>query len=239
MKLYTYRAGRGAPVVCVHGIGVTSSYFEPLARALATDRRVLVPDLPGWGRSPRPARALDVGELALALLSFLDEEGLERAPIVANSLGCQIAVELAIRAPERVDALVLIGPTVDPYSRPFHRFAAGFLRDVVREPPSLWLLIVRDYLWMGPRRFARTSRAAWRHRIETRLPLVAAPTLVVRGAHDGLVSQRWCEEAAALLRRGSLTVVDGAHAVHYVAPRAVSRVVLRFLEEREHHLEEG
>jgi pimeloyl-ACP methyl ester carboxylesterase len=60
----------------------------------------------------------------------------------------------------------------------------------------------------------------------------------VRGSRDGFVTQRWCEEAAALLPRGALAVVDGAHAVHYSAPREVSRLVLAFLEEVEHDAHE-
>jgi 2-hydroxy-6-oxonona-2,4-dienedioate hydrolase len=233
-ELYAFRCGGGEPVVCVHGIGVTSTYFRPLARELAAaGRRVLVPDLPGWGRSPRPRRAFGVEELADALLAFMADEGVERAPLVANSFGCQVAVEAALRAPERVPALVLVGPTVDPYLRPLARTLLGFLVDSVREPPPLLLLIARDYLWMGIPRFVRTARAAWAHRIEERLPLVRVPVLVVRGARDGFVSQRWSEDAAKLVPRGRLAIVAGeAHACHYSAPRAVARLVLEELEQR-------
>jgi pimeloyl-ACP methyl ester carboxylesterase len=219
-------------VVCVHGIGVTGTYFRPFARAL--ERPVLVPTLPGWGGAPRPAHPLDLHELADELVALLDRHELERAPFVANSLGCQIVTELAIRAPERVSALVLVGPTVDPHTRPLAKFVPLFLADTPREPLSLWFLIVRDYLRMGPRSFYRTAQFAWRHRIEERLPHVRVPTLVIRGSRDGFVTQRWCEEAAALLPHGELAIVDGGHAVHYSAPRAVARVVLGFLDEVEH-----
>jgi 2-hydroxy-6-oxonona-2,4-dienedioate hydrolase len=190
-----------------------------------------VPTLPGWGGAPRPERALDLDELADELVALLDRHGLEHAAFVANSFGCQVVTELAIRAPQRVSALVLIGPTIDPHTRPLARFVSMFLADTLREPVSLWFLIVRDYLRMGVRRFVRTGRFAWRHRVEQRLPLVEAPTLVVRGAHDGFVTQRWCEEAVALMPRAELAVVEGAHAVHYSAPREVARLVDRFLEK--------
>ena len=234
MSLASYRTGAGPPIVCVHGLGVTGAYFRPLAGELAAaGRTVVVPDLPGWGRSPKPARALAVGELADALLEFLSAEGIERAPLVANSLGCQVAVEAALRAPERVTALVLIGPTVDPHLRPLPRLLAGFAVDCIREPPSLWWLIARDYLRMGVPRLLRTARLALRHRIEQRLPLVRVSALVIRGARDGFVSQRWCEEAARLLPHGRLEVVSGeAHACHYSAPRVVASLVLEELDER-------
>jgi len=223
-------------VVCVHGIGVTGAYFRPFARVLG--RPALVPTLPGWGGVARPDHVLDLDELADELVRRLDRHGLERAPFVANSMGCQIVAELVIRAPERVSALVLVGPTVDPHLRPFARFLPRFLLDARYEPASLLAIIVRDYLFMGPRTFLGTARHAWRHRMEERLPLVHAPTLVVRGARDAFVSQRWCEEAAELLPHGQLAVLDGAHAVHYSAPRELSRLVERFLEEVEHDAHE-
>jgi 2-hydroxy-6-oxonona-2,4-dienedioate hydrolase len=240
LTLYAYRAGAGAPVVCVHGIGVTSRYFEPLADVLAADRRVLVPDLPGWGRSPRPPHTLNLQELADALAGFLDAEGLTRVPLVANSLGCQIAVELAVRHPERVSALVLVGPTVDPGLRTFALQARSFLLDSIREPVSLWWIIARDYARMGPLRFARTAHFALRQRMEDLLPRVEAPTLVVRGEHDRFVSQAWSERATELLPRGSLAIVHGeAHAAHYSAPVRVAGLVRSFLEEVEERADEG
>src|SRR3954471_4860320 len=99
--------GAGATVVLVHGLAVSSRYFVPLAEQLVRTRRVLAPDLPGYGRSGSPRRALGIEELANALTEWLDLAELERAPLVGNSLGCQIAVDLAARRPGRVDSLVL------------------------------------------------------------------------------------------------------------------------------------
>jgi 2-hydroxy-6-oxonona-2,4-dienedioate hydrolase len=224
----------------VHGIGVSSRYFEPLADALAHDYRVFVPDLPGWGRSPKPARALSLVELADALLEFMDREGLTRVSLVTNSLGSQIAVELALRHPDRVGALVLVGPTVDPQWRAALLQTRSFVLDSVREPVSLWWIIATDYARMGLLRFARTARHALRQPIEELLPQVAVPTLIVRGEHDAFSSQAWCERAADLLPRGSLAVVEGAaHAAQYSHPTRVAGLVRSFLEEVEDGLHEG
>jgi pimeloyl-ACP methyl ester carboxylesterase len=215
-------------VVLLHGLGVTGAYFEPLARELRRrGHDVDVPNLPGWGLGAKPERALDLVELGDAL------EPLLPAPIVANSMGCQVAVELALRRPELVPSLVLIGPTIDPHLRPLARLLAAFAFDCVREPPSLWWIVARDYVAMGPRRFVQTARFAYAHRIEERLPQVQQPTLVVRGGRDGFVSQPWSEEAAALLPRGRLvTVAAEPHAVHYTAPVVVAQEVEQHLHER-------
>ena len=217
-------------VVLVHGIGVTRRYLEPTAEALAPRFRVYAPDLPGWGRSDRPPRTLTIPELADALAAWLDVVGIEAPALVANSMGCQIVVDLAARMRERASRLVLVGPTVDPRARTMRRQAARLALDSLREPPSLLPLIAVDYLRFGPRRFLATSRHALRDAVEQKLPLVEAPALVVRGTRDAIVSQEWAEEAARLLPRGELATVPGrAHAVNYNAPLALATLVREFL----------
>src|SRR5581483_11388064 len=108
----------GAPtVVLVHGLGASSSYMAPLARSLAPHCRVLAPDLPGFGKSDHPPHVLDVPQLADALIDWMAAVGLPRAALVGNSMGCQIAVDAAVRYPERVERLVLQGVTIDPAAR--------------------------------------------------------------------------------------------------------------------------
>ena len=222
------------PVVLVHGLLVSSRYMVPLARRLAPDFHVYVPDLPGWGRSFKPRRTLNVPELAEALGWWMDAAGLGRAALVANSFGCQIAAEFAARQPERVERLVLLGPTVDPRARSLVKTAARWLLNVPLEPPSLDLVVLRDLLDMGIPRTWRTIRIMLEDRIEEKLPRVQAPTLVVRGGRDTTVPQRWAVEATRLLPRGRLAVIPGApHTLNYNSPRRVARLVRAFLAERE------
>ena len=221
----------GAPVVVfVHGIGVTGRYLEPTMQALAAHLLVYAPNLPGWGRSETPPRALTIPELARTLAAWLDEVGIDAPTLVANSMGCQVVVDLAARVHGRASRLVLVGPTVEPGARTLPRQAARLVLDSLREPPSLLPLIAADYLRFGPRRFLATSRHALRDRIEEKLPLVEAPTLVVRGTRDALVSQEWAEQAARLLPVGELANVPGrAHAVNYNAPLALAALVREFV----------
>ena len=213
----------------LHGLGVSSRYFVPLARILADRHRVVAVDLPGWDGSDRPDAVLDIPGLAGELAAWLDTEGLERPRIVANSLGCQVTVELAAREPERFERIVLIGPTVDPRYRTAIHHAPRFFVDAMREPPTLLPIIVRDYLRFGLRRFVATAGAALRDRPEDKLPRITAPTLVIKGERDAFVSTDWAEEIVELLPRGELAVVPRApHATHYAAPRSVAALVERF-----------
>lgn len=214
------------PLVLLHGLGVSGTYMVPLARGLAPRWRVLVPDLPGFGRSDSPPRALGVRGLADVLAAWLDAEGLPRVTILANSLGCQVTIDLAAREPARFKRLVLVGPTVDPRYRSFTAHTPRFFVDAFREPLSLAAIIAVDYARFGPLRFAATARSALDDRPEDKLPRIPAPALVVKGGRDGFVSTAWCKRVAGGLPRGELVVVPGEpHAVHYTAPARVAALV--------------
>jgi 2-hydroxy-6-oxonona-2,4-dienedioate hydrolase len=214
------------PVVLLHGYGVSGTYMLPLARSLTPSFSVFVPDLPGFGRSEQPRSPLGIADLAAALAACLDAVGLQCPAFVANSMGCQVVTELAVRLPGRVGPVVLIGPTVDPQRRTARRQLIDALRDAAREPGSLVARTACDDVRFGVSALLATARSALADRIEERLPLVTQPALVVRGEMDGFVGQTWAETAAALLPRGRLVVVPRQpHAVHYTRPDLVARMV--------------
>jgi 2-hydroxy-6-oxonona-2,4-dienedioate hydrolase len=227
---HTGRLGDRPPVVLLQGLGVSTRYFVPMASALAADFPVLAPDLPGSGPSDRPSHALDIRELASVLRDWMDAIGLDRPAFIANSMGCQVAIELAITAPERVDKLVLVGPTVDPRWRSVSQQIPRWLLEAIREPLSLWALVIDDYSAFGFGRLLQTARFAVAHRIEEKLPRVAAPTLVVRGERDAFVSLEWAEEVTRLLPNGRMVAVPrAAHAANYSQPQALARLIRPFL----------
>lgn len=218
------------PVLLVHGLLVSGSYFIPAARRLARWTEVYLPDLPGYGRSAKPRKVLDVTELADALLRFMEACGIGRAHLVGNSFGCQVITAFAQRHPERAIRLVLQGPTVDPGARTLGRQFVRLMKNSRFERHSLGLISLRDYLRAGARRVRGSVRIAMRDRIEERLPCVRHPTLVLRGEYDPVAPQRWVEEVVRLLPDGRLMVVPGVgHAFNYSAPDAFVEAVRPFL----------
>lgn len=231
-RMHAHVLGEGPPVVLLHGYGVSGTYMLPLARELSTSHRVLVPELPGQGKSePRPGLR-SVPALADALGRWLEAAELERPAVVANSLGCQVVTELAVRQPERVGPLVLVGPTVDPARRRGRHQLFAALRDCAREPLQLVAIAAADDVGVGMRRLLATARAALDDRIEERLPLVEQPTVVIRGGADGFVGEAWAEQVSSLLPDGRLVVLPGEpHAVHFTRPASVAAVVRELLLE--------
>jgi 2-hydroxy-6-oxonona-2,4-dienedioate hydrolase len=199
------------PVVLVPGIGLSHRVMLPIAELLTPHFAVRAPDPPGFGRSDKPGRVLDVPELADALAAWIEAASISRPALVGNSFGCQVIVELAARHPDRIACAVLQGPTMDAAARTLPSQTWRWLHDLLQERPDPRARL-RDYRDAGPRRVLATYRLALRHRVEEQLPRVTVPTLVVRGPDDPIVSQNWAETVAGLLPAGQLVVTaTGAH----------------------------
>ncbi len=217
-------------VVLVHGLGVSSRYFVPLMRSLSADFAVIAPDLGGVGRSEAPNAVATIEGLGAELRALLDLRGIERAVFLGNSMGCQVLIELATIAPERIDRMILVGPTVDPRFRTFARQILRWLLEASREPLAIFPTLVLDYFCCGARRFFAMGRHALDDRPEHKLPSIAVPTRVIRGERDAFVSAEWCARVAALLPHGSVTTIAGApHAAHFTDPEAIAEVTREFI----------
>jgi len=112
--IFVAETGSGPAVVMLHGGGPGASGVSNYSRnidALAQQFRVIVPDMPGYGRSAKCVDQHDpFGYLADMIRGLLDELGLATAHLVGNSYGGAAALRLALDTPQRVDKLVLMGP---------------------------------------------------------------------------------------------------------------------------------
>ena len=154
-------AGQGPAVVLLHGLGATCASMLPTLAELARDHRVLAVDLPGFGDSGKPVQAYDPAFYARWLTAFLDVVGVERAVLVGNSMGGRIAIEAGLRAPERVDRVVLFAPSLA-----FKRFreATPLVRLLMAEIAAMPIVMPRALVMAALRMmFARPERlpAAW------------------------------------------------------------------------------
>jgi poly(3-hydroxyoctanoate) depolymerase len=105
------RIGEGAPLLLINGLGANLEMWQPLVRELGADREVIAFDLPGTGRSARPRWPLRMPQLARLVTELLDQFGYGQLDVLGYSLGGIVAQELARRAPDRIDRLVLCATT--------------------------------------------------------------------------------------------------------------------------------
>jgi pimeloyl-ACP methyl ester carboxylesterase len=125
-------AGKGEPVLFMHGLGTTKASFLPSIAALADHHRCIAMDLPGFGDSDKPVFApYDPAFFSKWAIAVLDALHIRRAHIVGHSLGGRAAIELGLQHPERVRSLVLMMPSL------------AWRRD---RPWATWLRLVRPEL---------------------------------------------------------------------------------------------
>lgn len=221
-------AGSAPAWLLVHGLAVSHRYLMPTAAALPGS--VFVPDLPGFGLSGKPARVLSAEQHAQVVAAWMDGTGLGRIHVLANSFGCQIAVELAIRRPDLVASLVLVGPTVDPAAPTSGAQIRRWALDLLREDPHQIPMIFADLRDAGPRRILRTLKEAVGQHIERRLPLVGLPILILRGQYDPIAPADWVAHAASLApTAGAADIPGAAHNAVTTAGAAVATQAAAFV----------
>ena len=112
--------GTGQPVLLIHGSGpgVTAwANWRLVLPELGKQCRAIAPDMPGFGYTERPDGAVyDVDHWVAHAVGLLDALGIEQTDLVGNSFGGAIALALAIRHPQRVRRLVLMGSVGVPFA---------------------------------------------------------------------------------------------------------------------------
>jgi pimeloyl-ACP methyl ester carboxylesterase len=218
-----------AAFVLVHGIGVSSRYFERLAGELSEHGTVLVVDLPGFGAAPRPDRQLTIEAGAALLAEFLRSEGLAGAVLVGHSMGTQFVVETAAVHPSGVGAIVLAGPVVDERAQMPWQQGMRLGRDMLRESLVANWIVATDYVRSGIRWYLTELPVMLGYRTEERLPLVSVPVLVLRGERDPIAPRGWSARLTRTARNGRLVEVRGAaHVVQHTKAAEVAGILADF-----------
>ena len=257
--LHVERRGQGPALMMLHGFTGSARAMSQTAREFEQAYEVLVPDLPGHGRSAVPARREGYGFVDCAddLVATLTACGHERAHWIGYSMGARLALGCAVRHPERVASLVLVAARAgiaDAAEREARRRAdealarrietggvESFVDEWMAQPifatqrrldPAFLAEARRERLGLGAQGLAASLRAlgpAAQPPLFDELPRVAAPVLLVAGALDPAFVAA-ARDLAAWLPRGELCVIaDAGHAVHLEQPAAFVRVAGEFL----------
>jgi pimeloyl-ACP methyl ester carboxylesterase len=175
---------------------------------------------------------MGIHELADWCARFLDAVQVQRADVAAHSMGCQVALALARRHPERVGRLVLVGPTTGGRSVPLWRYLKGMALGSSREP-LLYRLLAARMLWrMGIRRYVETVREMMRDDALTGASGVKAESLVIWGDRDTIVPEAAARSLAAALPGGSYKVVaKAAHVVPFNSAGAFAPLAHAFWQQ--------
>ncbi len=222
--------GHSRTIVFVHGIGVAADYFLPLARLLSTSYNVILPDLPGYGTSPKPDHALTIDELAAAVEEVLDYYSLDSSVLVGHSMGCQIVASVIRNAPSRADKAILISPSTNNQERTISQQSFRLMEDIFHETLKMNLITLNDYFHMGIARFLKTAGFMVSDKIEENITGIDIPLLFIRGGSDRIVPQRWIEYLVGISKDARLVVHENTpHNLHYSYAEVLAKDMKEFI----------
>ena len=249
-RLRYLESGAGEPLVLVHGLGSNAMQdWGRLIPPLGRHYHVYAPDLPGFGRSERPAAAdYGIPMQVEAVRAFMAGVGVSRARVVGNSMGGWIVARLAGEHPELVQRLVAVAPAgmrpddaaPIPAEVLLPRDEDGVRRlvSVVRhKPPTMPAFLVRDVLahrlreeWIVRR--ALESMRAGRDWLNGTLARADMPVLVIWGKQDRLIPVAYAAPLQAEFPHAQLKLLDGCgHVPMADCPEAFDPELVAFLAE--------
>jgi pimeloyl-ACP methyl ester carboxylesterase len=247
-RLELFELGDGPPLLFLHGGGGFDPR-DPVNALLARGRRLVCPVHPGFGRSALPDWLDRPVDIAYMHLELLDRLGITRTDLIGCSLGGWIAAEMAAMAPERFAKLVLVAPVgvkvgpedrldvPDIFALPPDALSGLTFHDPARSRVDLATLS-DDELAVVARNRETLALLTWEPymhdpKLKHRLQRVTLPTLFVRGASDGLISDEYLRAYAALFPNASVRTLEAAgHAPHLEQPDAFAALTLAFLDGR-------
>ncbi|MBV9819551.1 MAG: alpha/beta fold hydrolase [Solirubrobacterales bacterium] len=253
-SLYWESTGDGPPVLLIMGLGMNATgWWRTIPRLAEAGLRVLAFDNRGVGRSDRPEGPYTMAMLADDAAAVLDAAALERAHVYGISLGGMIAQELALRHPHRVDRLVL-GATTPGGERsvaPPERTLAFFQRRAeMTALEAVWASVPYNYSartradhgdWIAQDIAQRLRypiesapylaqlQAAMGHDRSGQLGDVRAPTLVVHGAEDVMISPENGRMLAELIPDARFAEFPGAAHLYFTDEPVADREAAEFL----------
>jgi len=243
----------------LHGFTGTSSTWKDLADRLEKESFVIVPHLPGHGRSgfSTSKTKMSLESTSDSLVKLMDDLGVRKVALVGYSLGGRVALNLALRHPERVDSLVIEGASPgirSDFERKDRRLSDDALADEMEVHDLAWFVdrwektpllstqrtvdkgtarrLRQERMSNDKRGLAMSLRGAGSGRMRPLwgdLASLDVPVLVVVGEKD----QKFREVAksmADLIPGGAVRVVKGSgHAAHLEKPKEFGEVVGAFL----------
>jgi pimeloyl-ACP methyl ester carboxylesterase len=241
-----WRKGAGPKIGFLAGYGGLPRWIPFLDR-LAEARSVIVPSLPGFPGGERGHTALDTHlDWVLAAGQLIDKAGLAGADLVGSSVGGSLAAEVAAIWPEKVQRLALIAPfglydDKDPPADPWAQRPDALAGLMTADPDTynrLKEMPVGANSIEWPIEQSRAAEAAARifwplgnTRLERRLALIRAPTLILWGEGDRLLPRSYAATIAANIKARTQTrIIAGAgHLAELDKPDEVAAAILAFM----------
>lgn len=237
----------GTPVLLLHPWGESLRCFDLLFPLLPATIHAVAFDQRGHGEADKPADGYTLQDFADDVVAFMDAVGMSSAVLLGSSSGGYVAQEVAVRSPQHVSGLVLVGSPRSLRGRPSFADAVDRLTDPVDRAwvkASLnWFPRFHDVpSWYVEARVddgVRMPAHVWRKALTglcaavppTETGTITASTLIMWGGRDELLSREDEEALAAVIPGSRLIVYDNTgHLVLWEQPERVASDLTEFVE---------
>jgi aminoacrylate hydrolase len=241
-----------APVILSPGLGGSAAYWAPNLDALAERHRVILYDHRGTGRSDRVLKpGITVDDMADDVLALMEGLGIRRAGLVGHAAGGVIGLSIALRAPERLDRLVIINGFARPDPHFLRCFEArlnllrgsGVAAFVRAQPiflyPARWISANSALLdaeeaghvehFQGAANVEARVAALAAFDVDARLGEIRTPVLLIAAEDDMLVPASCSERLAEGLPHATLVPMLGGHACNVTEPVIFDKILRGWL----------
>ena len=241
-------AGRGEPVVLIHGVGLRLEAWAPQIDSLAATHRVIAVDLPGHGESSPIGQGSGLAAFVEWFTSTLDDLGLDSVNVAGHSMGALIAGGSAVTAPERTRRVAMLSAVhrrdrtaAAAVRARAAEIAAGKLDPIA--PLSRWFgngcaasepyLLVKDWLTAVDVEAYATAYGAFAEGDDLyadRWPGVTCPALLLTGELDPNSTPQMSRDLAAAAPHAEACIIaDHRHMVNMTAPDEVTAALQHWL----------
>jgi len=224
IDLYFEDRGSGEPLLLIPGLGGDVAEYARVIDGLAQQVRVIAMDNRGSGRSEKPDIPYTVQMMADDAAGFLEGLALGPVHVLGHSMGGRIAMDLALRHPERVKTLILVSTSARAPPEIWRR--VRFVGALWRRNPLLQRLDQHPQPYYA---FLRQLEASRSYDATDRLGDLRVPTLIVQGTRDRLAPLSMGEEMRTRIRGSQMTTLRGGHLVLFMQPEACVRAIRDFV----------
>ncbi len=244
--IYYEQIGIGTPIVFTHGASWNHKQWGPQIEHFAKSHRVIVWDVRGHGYSSLPPGKVDSEDFSGDLIGLLDHLGIQQAVLCGLSMGGHISLQTAIRYPQRVMALILIGTpcsnTFNLYEMmavPINRISTRFIaiptlaklqaQMLGKFNPKIKAYIEEAFAMIPHNNWVRLWDAVTRMESKHDLRKVHAPTLLLIGDHDVLTMRQQVFMHRNITASQLVVIPRAHHATNLDNPQAVNQAIDLFL----------
>ena len=230
--------GDNLPVVLLHGSPGRKTNLEAIATALSSERRVLSPDLPGFGSSRDPIPDYSIRSHAGYVFELLDAIGIDRVHVVGYSMGGGVGLEMCAQQAERVASLTMLSSIGVQELELFGNYT---LNHALHSLQVALLLAVHEGMpHFGALddsiisvAYARNFHDSDQRPLRTALENWDGPTLVLHGKSDSLVPAAAALEHHRLVPQSELMMLAGGHMLAFTDSDDLAARVAPFLDRAE------